>query len=260
MSGSAIVLGLGALALFAASRGGARGGAPSAGQIACASPAEAASRYRIADLLSWVTCAGRTAVEVAQLAGLLERAGRSDDAERVRAAWNARSEVDGAAADGEMYTAQERAAAERALTGASPPASVAEEPRGRVIFPEASDIEETRGSSSSSSAARPRAPAGFNPGRARELAPQVARTLRSGGGSMSIVRRFQTAAGIPSDGRYGPQTRAALVYFGIPTPPPARYATTSPERYTPPVIETEAVSVSGDADAQIAAWLNGGAL
>lgn len=256
MAGSVALLGLGAALLFAASR---RGGGGAAGQIACASPAEAASRYRIADLLSWVNCAGRTGTEVAQLAALLERAGRAADAERVRAAWNARSEVDASPADGSMYSNREARAAERALAGASPPATVPEEPRGRVILPEASDIE-TVSPGSSPSSPRPRAPAGFAPAEARRLAPQVDRTLRSGGGSMSVVRRFQTAAGIPADGRYGPQTRAALVYFGIPTPPPARYATSAPERYTPPVIETEAISVSGDADAQISAWLNGGAL
>ena len=261
MAGSAIALGLGAALLFAASRGRG-GGAPTAGQIACASPATAAARYRIADLVAWVTCAGRTSVEAAQLAALLERAGRAADAERVRAAWNARAEVDGAA-DGEMYSAQEQRAAEAALTGASPPASVAEEPRGRVILPGLSDIERTSPpstSSTSTSTPRPRAPGGYNPAAARSLAPRVDRTLRSGGGSTGIIRDFQRSAGIPVDGRYGPQTRAALVYFGIATPPPARYATSAPERYVPPVIETEAVSVSGDAAEQIASWLNGGAL
>jgi len=261
MAGTAIALGLGAALLFAASRRG--GGSPSAGQIACASPIEAAARYRIADLLAWVNCAGRTATEAAQLAALLERAGRSADAERVRTAWNARAEVDGAPADGSMFSAQEERRAEAALTGATPPATVPEEPRGRVIFPEAGDIERTSppssSSSSSSSAARPRAPSGYNPAGARSLAPRVDRTLRSGGGATGIIRDFQRQAGIPVDGRYGPQTRAALVYFGIPTPPPARYATSAPEVYTPPVIETAPVSVSGDADAQIA-WLNGGAL
>ena len=261
MAGSAIALGLGAALLFAASRGRG-GGAPTAGQIACASPATAAARYRIADLVAWVTCAGRTSVEAAQLAALLERAGRAADAERVRAAWNARAEVDGAA-DGEMYSAQEQRAAEAALTGASPPASVVEEPRGRVIFPEVRDGEfvperSAPSGASSTSTPRPRAPAGYNPAAARSLAPRVDRTLRSGGGSTGIIRDFQRSAGIPVDGRYGPQTRAALVYFGIATPPPARYATSAPERYGPPVIETEAVSVSGDAAEQIATWLNGG--
>jgi len=262
MAATAIALGLGAALLFASSRG-RRGGAPSAGQIACTSAAEAAARYRLADLLAWVNCAGRTAVEAAQLAALLERAGRASDAERVRDAWNARAIVDATPPDGSMFSAQEERAAERALTSASPPAAVVEEPRGRVILPTEADIERVPSSSSSSASAstpRPRAPGGYNPAAARSLAPRVDRTLRSGGGSTGIIRDFQRAAGIPVDGRYGPQTRAALVYFGIPTPPPARYATTAPERYTPPVIETEAVSVSGDAAEQIATWLNGGAL
>ena len=259
MAATAALLGVGAALLFAASRRGSR--APSAGQIACTSAADAAARYRIGDLLSWVNCAGRTAAEVAQLAGLLERAGRAADAERVRSTWNARSEVDLSPGDGEMYSAAEQRAAERALTSPAPPASVPEEPRGRVIFPEVRDgAFVPEGSAASSSSPRPRAPAGFAPAEARRLAPRVDRTLRSGGGSTSIIRDFQLAAGIPVDGRYGPQTRAALVYYGIPTPPPARYATSAPERYTPPVIETEAVSVSGAAQEQIAAWLNGGSL
>ena len=208
-------VGLGILAgalLLVSSRG--RGAAAN-----CDETPEATSRQRErAALLAWVDCAGRTPADAAALAALLERAGRGGDARAVRERWNARAEVDGAAPDGELGPTHAADAA-RALEGTSPPATVPEAPPRRRVGGV------SRGASSG----------GVDFDSARRLAPQVARSLRSGGGYRTVLTRFQRAAGLsPVDGLYGPASRAALTYFGVADPPPARVALESPEIYEPP--------------------------
>lgn len=237
-----LALGAGALMLLAA--GARRGGTTRGRQVACDATPDAARGFSRASLLSWVDCTGRTAEEVASLASLLERAGRRTDATAVRERWNARRDVEDSPPDGVVPEAAS------ALTSA-PPATPPEEPatrRGRVVFPGASDIERVDASSSSSS--RRRVPAsdlgGYDPGEARRLAPQVARSLRSGGGYRTALTNFQRAAGIAADGLYGPESRAALRFYGVSDPPPARVNRRGTERYTPPVVEMDPISASED--------------
>lgn len=69
--------------------------------------------------------------------------------------------------------------------------------------------------------ARPLAPipAGYDPAGARRMAPSLARHLKAKGRSNSdrtMVRSFQTKAGIKPDGIYGGGTRGALLYYGAP--------------------------------------------
>ena len=237
-----LALGAGALMLLAA---GARRGAPTrGGQVACDATPDAARGFSRASLLSWVDCTGRTAEEVAALASLLERAGRRTDATAVRERWNARRDVEDAPPDGVVPEAAS------ALTSA-PPATPPEEPatrRGRVTFPGAGDIERVDAPSSSSS--RRRVPAsdlgGYDPAEARRLAPLVARSLRSGGGYRTALTSFQRAAGVEADGLYGPESRAALRYYGVSDPPPARVHRRGTERYAPPGVEMEPLSASED--------------
>jgi murein L,D-transpeptidase YcbB/YkuD len=60
---------------------------------------------------------------------------------------------------------------------------------------------------------------------ARREAPNVAKHLRTKGFNYSrqTVRDFQAHAGIVPDGIYGPLTRSALAYFGVPNPPKALF-------------------------------------
>ena len=201
---------LGGLLLLASSR-------RSSSATSCDQTPEQTSQARErAALLAWIDCAGRTPEDVAALAALLDRAGRAADARAVRERWNARREVDDAAPDGQLGPV-EAATAQRALEGEAPPATVpAAPPRRRV------------GSAARASGG------GVDFDAARRLAPQVARSLRSGGGYRTALERFQRAAGLPVDGLYGPSSRAALRYFGVGDPPPARAAVDAPEVYEPP--------------------------
>lgn len=241
---AAIALGLGAAALLALGR---RRGAGARGQVACDASATDAARFARSSALAWVDCTGRTASDVAALAGLLDRAGRRADAAAVRARWNARRDVEDAPPDGQVPDAA------AALTGPEP-RTVPEEPparRGRVTLPGLADIERTPSSSSSSSSSSRRRVterelpgSGYDPAEARRLAPRVARSLRSGGGYRTALTAFQRAAGVEADGLYGPESRAALRYYGVADPPPARVARTRPEVYEPPAIETDSVVLS----------------
>lgn len=242
-----LLLGLGVLGLLLA--GSSRSPSSSSrGQIACSTtPGDAARFAARASLISWVQCADRTQTDVDALARLLRGDRRTADALAIEAAWAARRRVDATPADGLLASEAEEARAIDALTARDVP--IADEPpprRGTVILPTEDDIDRLT-SSSSSSAARRRegALAGFDPAEARRLATQVARSLRSGGGYRSALTRFQRAAGITADGLYGPTSRAALRHYGISDPPAALVSRSAPEVYTPPVIETEAVSVSG---------------
>jgi peptidoglycan hydrolase-like protein with peptidoglycan-binding domain len=70
-------------------------------------------------------------------------------------------------------------------------------------------------------------PAGFNPTSAKKLAKQVAANIDSkgkAGYSRTLLKQFQTAAGIASDGLYGGEARRALIYYGVPRPPTAAFA------------------------------------
>jgi hypothetical protein len=202
---------LGGALLLASSRGGA-------GATNCDDTAEAtAAKRERAALLAWIDCAGRTPTDAAALAGLLERAGRAADARAVRERWNARLQVDNAAPDGELEPTHAADAA-RALESPTPPATIPEAPARRRV----------------TGARRGTGASGVDLTEARRLAPQVARSLRSGGGYRTALIRFQRAAGLQPDGLYGPASRAALAYFGVSDPPPARAALSSPEVYDPP--------------------------
>lgn len=50
-----------------------------------------------------------------------------------------------------------------------------------------------------------------------------------------LVRSFQMAAGLDVDGLYGPESRGALIFFGVARPPPALYGSGT-VAYTPPTV------------------------
>lgn len=70
-------------------------------------------------------------------------------------------------------------------------------------------------------------PPGFNPASAKKLAKQVAANIDSKGKasySRTLLKQFQTAAGIASDGLYGGEARRALMFYGVARPPTAAFA------------------------------------
>ena len=83
--------------------------------------------------------------------------------------------------------------------------------------------------------AGPLPPPGFDPIKAKKMAPSVAGNLaRRGraGYSRSVLEAFQVAAGLGKDGKYGPASRGALIHFGIANPPPAYYGSgTTPYKW-----------------------------
>lgn len=74
-----------------------------------------------------------------------------------------------------------------------------------------------------------------NVSKAQELAPVVAADIAEKGKSYDreLVRAFQAAAGLAVDGDYGPRTRGALVFFGLPNAPAAIFGRGT-VAYTPP--------------------------
>lgn len=220
MNAAPLAFGVAALALLMGSRARASTGQ---GARACSDSAQATSSRERAALVAWVDCAGRTSDEVIELARLLERARRQADADAVRARWNARRSVEDAPATGQL-TGRPAAEASAALDAPTPPATVPEPPPRRRSHVDADAAPRGRGRSTGR----------VDLVEARRLAPMVARSIRSGGGYRSALRRFQAAAGLVVDGAYGPSSRAALRYFGVPDAPPARVATDRPEVYTPP--------------------------
>jgi hypothetical protein len=78
-------------------------------------------------------------------------------------------------------------------------------------------------------------PAGFNPASAKKLAKQVAANIDSKGKasySRTLLKQFQTAAGLVSDGLYGGASRRALIFYGVPRPPVAAFAPVAmPDEY-----------------------------
>lgn len=227
-----VLLGVGALLLFSSGGGGGSRG----GQLACTDPATSIATRSRAALLTWATCQGRTQRDVDDLAELLRRAGRRRDAQAVQAAYAAHLARLAAAPTGMLDDASEDRGAMDAATAPNPLAAPPAPPAALVTFPDLSDIERTDGG-------------GFSPAEARRLAPQVARTIRSGGGYRTSLRRFQSAAGLPVDGAYGPRSRAALRYYGVSDPPAAIANRGGVEEYTPPAIRTDDVVVSGALDA-----------
>jgi hypothetical protein len=71
-------------------------------------------------------------------------------------------------------------------------------------------------------------PPGFDPKLAQSMAKNVAKNIDTNKSSYSrpLVRNFQTAAGIASDGIYGGGTRRALLFYGIDRPPAALFKPT----------------------------------
>lgn len=86
------------------------------------------------------------------------------------------------------------------------------------------------------SAPAPVAPPGYDPALARQLAPQVASSVRGKkyGYDRALTSRFQTAAGLTSDGLYGGGTRGALIYFGATQVPNPLFKPTATTQYVPP--------------------------
>lgn len=212
---------LGLLVLAGSSRARASSSSSSSADACDRRPASIVRSVELARLIDWVDCAGRTSADVAELVRLLRRARRADDARAVEARWNARRAVEDAPADGALELAA-AAVAREALEAPTPPAP-AEEPARRR-----SSVRRSSSSSSSSSSSE------IDFAEARRLAPIVSRSLRAGSGYRGALRRFQTAAGLTSDGQYGPSSRAALRYFGAGDAPPARVALDRPEVYEPP--------------------------
>ena len=82
------------------------------------------------------------------------------------------------------------------------------------------------------------APAGFDPVKARRIAPRIASHLKTKGianYSRQALREFQVLAGINADGIYGGQTAGALRYYlGGAKPPAAMFKPVQEVPYTPP--------------------------
>lgn len=80
------------------------------------------------------------------------------------------------------------------------------------------------------------APPGYDPALARQLAPQVASSVRGKkyGYDRALTARFQTAAGITSDGIYGGGTRGALLYYGATQVPNPLFKPNATTQYVPP--------------------------
>ena len=63
---------------------------------------------------------------------------------------------------------------------------------------------------------------GYKPDAARRAASSIANHLKRSGKAKydrRMLKQWQTHAGLPADGIYGPATRGALVYFGQKDPP-----------------------------------------
>jgi len=85
----------------------------------------------------------------------------------------------------------------------------------------------------------PAGPAGYDPARARLLAPRVATAIRNApyaSATTTLVRQFQAAAfgSANVDGKYGGGTKGALRYYGVANPPAALYRPTAEVAYSPP--------------------------
>lgn len=246
---------IGALALGVAAMSGRRrrrtgaAGTGAAGTLCDATPATAATYTDRARLLAWTDCPSRTVLQVAELERLLNSNGRTDEARRVRARWNARRTVEDGAATGTIQDASERRAADTAATGERAPADVPPSPvptdDGRT-HPLDTGVTYHGGGGDTGTPAytmESGAPVVIRPGsrsEARALAAETARALERRTNYRTVLRRFQRAAGVTVDGIYGGRTYNALRYFGIANPPDAFRppAPSSPDAaYTPPTAE-----------------------
>jgi len=78
-------------------------------------------------------------------------------------------------------------------------------------------------------------PPGYDAAAAKSKAQPTADHIRTRKGKYdrAVLQSFQTAAGLKSDGLYGPQSRAALVFFGASNVPSALFKG-SQTTYAPP--------------------------
>lgn len=231
MSALAIGVALATLGGLALAGGGRR----RVSRNTCAATPEVASRWARSRLREWVDCTTRTAAEVETLAGRLTTRGRATDAEHVRARWRARRAVEDAPPDGRLH-AQEGRAAATAVESPTPPASVPAAPPGHAT----SGSQTTRapatgtstpatstastGTSGRSGGTRPEVAPGEgarDPDEARRLVPRLVPRLRERRNYHNLLRDFQYAAGITSDGIYGGLSENAIRYYG--GDPPAAF-------------------------------------
>lgn len=247
---------LGALALGALALGGRRrrrsGGdtTTATGSLCDTTPATAATFTDRARLLAWVDCPTRTVMHVAELERLLNSNSRTDEARRVRARWNARRTVEDGAPTGTIQDTAERRAADTAATAERPPADA---PPAPIPGPDGGPTHPLDGGATYHGGGGDTGipaytmergePTVVRPGsrsRARALAAETARALERRENYRSILRRFQTAAGLTVDGIYGGRTYNALRHFGI-TSPPTEFRPPSHDSpdaaYTPPTAE-----------------------
>lgn len=197
----------------------------------------------------WVRCAGRTADQVSALAARLSAAGRTSRASRVRALWERRRRVEDSPPSSSTVAPSTRAEIERTVsTPDSAVSSLPVEPAPESVAPSSdasaappppvSHGATTTSSSTSSPTTSSRAsrrsrsstrsstpvdysnparaiPAHFSAATATRGAPELRDCLRQrdAGQCRRRLRQFQTAAGIPVDGRYGPISYYALVFW-----------------------------------------------
>jgi hypothetical protein len=96
-------------------------------------------------------------------------------------------------------------------------------------------------------------PATYSPVEARATAQRVSDHLEAKGiahYSHEALRIWQTLAGLVQDGIYGGSTRGALIFFGVPNPPPAFFRPTQTVQYTSvgkPVSSTRLAATSAPA-------------
>lgn len=194
-AGLAVLFGMGLLLLAGS------GGRRRTGEDLCSVTPATAARYSRARLREWIDCTGRTAADVDAVVAAIP-ASRSSDRDFARRRWAARRAVEDAPADGRM-TPGEASSVQEAVTSPTPPASVPEAPPGHA------------GSGRGGAAGSP------NPTLARSLVSRLVPRLRERRNYRSLLRQFQTAAGIPSDGIYGGLSENALRYYG--GDPPAAF-------------------------------------
>lgn len=211
------------------------------------SAATAATFPERARLLAWTDCPTRTAVQVAELERHLNAASRTDEARRVRARWNARRTVEDEPATGAINDPTDAAHAHAATTSQTAPADVPASPVSEGGPTHALDSGATyHGGGEGTGTPAYTMEAGpvtvVRPGSrsaARALVGETIRALNRRTNYRSVLRRFQTAAGVTSDGIYGGRTENALRHFG--GDPPAAFrpplASSPDAAYTPPTAE-----------------------
>ena len=246
-----ILLGLGLAAAAASGSSSRRRYAPASrrGMRAarvCTLPPSGVSLEDADEQDRWTRCAGRRFEDVQALAGRLTAAGRVERASAVIELYNRRRAVEDAPPDPGAVSPETRAEVDRTVSASDDEARALDVPPAPETTADHDDATPPpparrrrgattpRGTSAPSRArdatdyadpARPQ-PAGFNPSLARVSAPELRDCLnrRAASACRRRIRQFQTAAGITTDGLYGPITHAALVYWlrqtGASDPPP----------------------------------------